>query len=115
MMTTMAMGKTSLYMARGRRRTDNVSDLDDPTEAPGFVIHTLLHSIEVQIQTLKRLTRSLQEATPSAREEVVNVTRLVEETAQYFGSDTALRRHSIDSTYAGRKALEEARHAAGVA
>lgn len=95
--------------------TDSISGLDDPTETPGFVIHTLLHSIEVQIQTLKRLSRSLQEATPNAREEVVNVTRLVEETAQYFGSDAALRCHVIDSTFAGRKALEEARQTAGIA
>ncbi|KAF1929125.1 uncharacterized protein M421DRAFT_147115 [Didymella exigua CBS 183.55] len=88
---------------------DGDGELDDPTEAPGFVIHTLLHSIEVQIQTLKRLTRSLQEATPGAREEVISVARLVEETSQFFGSDTALKHHSIDPRFAGRKALDEAR------
>ncbi|KAJ4332900.1 hypothetical protein N0V87_008030 [Didymella glomerata] len=79
-----------------------------------FVIHTLLHSIEVQIQTLKRLTRSLQEATPSAREELIGVSRLVEDTAKYFGSDAAIRQHSIDTKFAGRKALDEARGTAGV-
>ncbi|KAF3047719.1 hypothetical protein E8E12_011516 [Didymella heteroderae] len=89
-------------------------DVEDPTEAPGFVIHSLLHSIEVQIQTLKRLTRSLQEATPSAKDELVGVARLVEETAKYFGSGAALRQHSVDARFAGRKALDEARHTAGV-
>ena len=74
----------------------------------------MLHSIEVQIQTLKRLTRSLQEATPGAREELIGVTRLVEETAKYFGSDAALKQHSIDARFAGRKALDEARYTAGV-
>jgi hypothetical protein len=86
-----------------------VSDSEDPTETPGFVIHTLLHSIDVQIQTLKRLTRSLQEATPDARQEVISVTRLIEETAHYFGSDAALKRHSVDVGFAGGKALDETR------
>lgn len=99
-----------------KRRRDweltNGSDADDPTETPGFVIHSLLHSIEVQIQTLKRLFRSVQEATPDARDEVVNVTRLVEETTQFFGSDAALKVYSIDLRFAGRKALEEARFGA---
>ena len=117
------MGRTTMMVPTGRlayddRRTKNIadklSDLDDPTETLGFVINLLLHSIEVQIQTLKRLSRSLQEATPNARDEVVNVTRLVEETAQYFGSDAALKHHSIDPKFAGRKALDEARHAVSV-
>lgn len=69
----------------------------------------LLHSIAVQIQTLKRLSRSLQEATPSAKEEMTGVTNLVEETAQFFGSDAALMHYSIDPRFAGRKALDEAR------
>lgn len=60
------------------------------------------------------MTRSLQEATPSAREEMISVSRLVEDTAKYFGSDTAIRQHSIDTSLAGRKALDEARYAAGV-
>lgn len=115
-MMAMANSESLLETERGRTsRLTNSSDLEDPTETPGFVIHSMLHSIEVQIQTLKRLSRSLQEATPDARDEVVNVTRLVEETAQYFGSDTALKLYSIDLIFAGRKALDEARHTAGVA
>lgn len=89
----------------------NDSDVDDPTEALGFVIHSLLHNIEVQIRTLKRLTRSMQEATPAARLEVVSISRLVKDVAQYFGSDAALKHHSIDLKLAGRKALNEARFA----
>ncbi|KZM24995.1 hypothetical protein ST47_g3840 [Ascochyta rabiei] len=91
--------------------SEDDANIDDPTESPGFVIHSLLHSIEVQIQTLKRLSRSLQEATPDAKDEVVNVTRLVDETAQYFGSNTALQLHLIDSRLSGRKALVAARRA----
>jgi hypothetical protein len=54
----------------------------DPTETPSFIIHSSLHSIELQTQNLKRLSRSLQEATPDAKEEVVAVARLVEETVR---------------------------------
>lgn len=79
------------------------------------MIQSLLHSIELQLQNLKRMSRPLQEATPDARDEVVSITQLVEETAQYFGSDTALKLHSIDLKYAGGKALKEARCTAGVA
>lgn len=103
------------------RRTDidtianDYSDDDDPSEAPAFVIQSLLHSLELHLQNLKRISRSLQEATPDARDEVVSVNQLVEETAQYFGSDAALKLHSIDLRYAGGKALREARCAAGLA
>lgn len=84
----------------------------DPTGSLGFIIHSSLHGIEMQIQNLKLLARSLQEAAPEARDEVVEVSRLVEEVARYFGSQDALDRYQIDEVFAGRKALEEARHAA---
>lgn len=68
--------------------------------------------MELQIQNLKRLSRALQEATPDAKDEVVAVARLVEEVVQYFGSQEAIDRYSIDTVFAGGKALEEARYAA---
>jgi hypothetical protein len=83
----------------------------DPTEALSFIIHSSLHSIELQIQNLKRLSRSLQEATPDAKEEVIAVAKLVAETVKYFGSQEALDRYAIDERYSGRKGLEEARYA----
>jgi hypothetical protein len=83
----------------------------DPTEALSFIIHSSLHGIELQIQNLKRLTRTLQEATPDAKEEVVAVAKLVAETVKYFGSQEALDRYRIDNKFAGRKGLEEARYA----
>jgi hypothetical protein len=46
---------------------------------------------------------------------LIGVSRLVEETAKYFGSDAALNQYSIDARFAGRKALVEARYTAGVA
>ena len=115
MMMATAIGKTSLETERERiSLLTNNSDIGDPTEAPGFVIHSLLHSIELQIQTLKRLSRPLQEATPDAKNEVVNVARLVEKTAQYFGSDVALKFYSIDPRFAGRQALDEAHFTSGI-
>lgn len=83
------------------------------TESLGFIIHSSLHSIELQVRTLKRLCRPLQEATPDAKDEIVAVSKLVGETAQYFGSQDALERYSIDTRFAGGKALDEARYAAG--
>jgi hypothetical protein len=77
----------------------------------GFIIHSSLHSIGLQIQNLKRLSRTLQEATPDAKEEVVAVAKLVAETVKYFGSQEALNRYSIDEKFSGRKGLEEARYA----
>lgn len=85
------------------------SDEPHHIETLSFVIHSCLHSIELQIQNLKLLSRTLQEATPDAREEVEAVSRLVAETVKYFGSQDALRRYSIDERFSGRKALEEAR------
>ncbi|KAF1946615.1 hypothetical protein EJ02DRAFT_335884 [Clathrospora elynae] len=84
-------------------------DTGDTTETLGFIIHTSLHSIELQIQNLKLLSRSLQEATPNAKDEVIAVARLVEESVKYFGSQEALDRYSIDGRFSGRKGLEEAR------
>ncbi|KAF1844035.1 uncharacterized protein K460DRAFT_342946 [Cucurbitaria berberidis CBS 394.84] len=84
----------------------------DATETIGFIIHSSLQSIELQIQTLKRLSRSLQEASPDAKDEVVGVASLVEEIAQYFGSQDALDRYAVDTKFAGGKALDEARYAA---
>ncbi|KAI5380401.1 hypothetical protein J4E82_000978 [Alternaria postmessia] len=51
-----------------------------------------LHSIELQIQNLKRLSRTLQEATPDAKSEVMAIAGLVAETVKYFGSQEALSR-----------------------
>ncbi|EDU45817.1 hypothetical protein A1F94_002699 [Pyrenophora tritici-repentis] len=86
-------------------------DGDEPhyTDSLSFVIHACLHSIELQIQNLKLLSRTLQEATPDARDEVDAVSRIVAESVKYFGSKEALRRYSIDERFSGRKALEEAR------
>ncbi|KNG47606.1 hypothetical protein TW65_05645 [Stemphylium lycopersici] len=88
---------------------NNSSDEPDPTESLGFIIHSSLHSIELQMQNLKRLSRTLQEATPDAKEEVVAVAKLVTEIVKYFGSEEALNCYSIDERFAGRKGLEEAR------
>jgi hypothetical protein len=68
----------------------------DPTESIGYIINASLHSIKLQIQNLKRLTRSLQ----------------VAEVTKYFGSDDALNRYAVDKKFSGRRALEEARYAA---
>jgi hypothetical protein len=84
----------------------------DPTESIGYIINASLHSIKLQIQNLKRLTRSLQEATPDAREEVAAVSSRVAEVMKYFGSDDALNRYAVDKKFSGRRALEEARYAA---
>lgn len=91
----------------------NYSDTEaDPTSSPGFIIHSLLDSIEASIGNLKRLTRSLQDASLDARDEVIGVSELVEEVAKYFGSEEALARYKIDARFAGGKALDEARYAA---
>lgn len=80
------------------------------TESLGFVIQSHLHGIQLNIQTLGRLTRSLQEASAASKDEVVAVEKLVGEVDEFFGSTEALRRHSIDTRFAGRKALEEAQY-----
>jgi hypothetical protein len=92
--------------------TDNSRSERDPTESIGYIINTSLRSIKLQIQNLKRLTRSLQEATPDAREEVAAVSSRVAEVTKYFGSDDALNRYAVDKKFSGRRALEEARYAA---
>jgi hypothetical protein len=92
--------------------TDHYRPEQDPTKSLGYVIDAGLHSIKLQIQGLKRLTRSLQEVTPDAEDEVLAVAKLVAETERYFGSDAALNRYSVDKKFGGRRALEEARYAA---
>ncbi|KAH8724563.1 hypothetical protein GQ44DRAFT_827244 [Phaeosphaeriaceae sp. PMI808] len=89
--------------------SNNDDQEQDLTESLGYIIDSGLHSIKLQIQNLKRLTRSLQEATPDARDEVVAVASLVKETEKYFGSEEALNRYCVDRKYGGRRALEEAR------
>lgn len=51
----------------------------------------------------------MQEATLDAKEEVVGIAKLVEQTTLYFGSQEALRKFGVDERFAGRKALEEVR------
>lgn len=87
--------------------------MKDVTESLGFVIQCHLDSIQLQLQTLKRLARSLQEATPGAKDEVIAVSGVVAEVGKYFGTQEALDRHGISTRFSGRKALEEARYAAG--
>jgi hypothetical protein len=70
-----------------------------------------LHSIKLQIQNLKTLTRSLQEATPDAKDEMQAVSSLVKEVDRYFGTEAALNRSQVDQKFSGRRALEEARFA----
>lgn len=85
-------------------------------ESLGFQIKSHLDSISLQIQTLARLTRAIQDATVVDRRvnpEVETVGKLVLEVDDFFGSPEALRRNSINEKFAGRKALEEARYAAG--
>jgi hypothetical protein len=71
-----------------------------------------MHSIKLQIRNLKRLTRSLQEATPDARDEVIAVFSRVAEVTKYFGSEAALDRYAVDKKYSGGRALKEARYIA---
>lgn len=90
--------------------TKNISGEPDPMETLSFIIHSSLAGIELQLQNLKRLSRTLQEATPDAKEEVVAVAKLVTETVRYFGSREALDRYGIDEKISGRRGLEEARY-----
>ncbi|KAH9879833.1 hypothetical protein J1614_001857 [Plenodomus biglobosus] len=78
----------------------------DPTDSLAFAIHSSLRSIELQMRTLKRLARSLQEATPDAKEEVVAMAKLIQQTTRYFGSQTALVEYSIDPRFTGKRALD---------
>ncbi|CBX98371.1 hypothetical protein LEMA_P097800.1 [Plenodomus lingam JN3] len=99
-------------MAYKEEEDDGNQSIDDLTDSLAFIIHSCLQSIELQLRTLKRLSRSLQEATPDAREEVIAITKLVHQTAQHFGSQTALMESRIDSRFNGRRALDESRYAA---
>lgn len=85
----------------------------DVTESLGFIILAHLHSIRHQMQTLSTLTRSLQEATPDAKDEVVAVGDLVAEVNKFFGSHNALDRYSRESNLTGGEALDKARYIAG--
>lgn len=62
----------------------------------------------LQLQTSKRLTRSLQEVTAGAQDEVAAVAGLVNEVVEYSSSHEALDWRNIDEKFVGRKALEEA-------
>jgi hypothetical protein len=83
----------------------------DVTESLAFVIQAHMNSIQTKIQTLKRLSRSLQEATPAAKDEVVAIDELVAEVGGYFGSQEKLDRYHVDTELAGNQALDEARYA----
>jgi len=76
----------------------------------GFIIQSHLDGIRILMQTLAGVTRSLQEATPDAKEEVMAVGTLVADVDRYFGSPDALDLYSINPKFAGREALDEARY-----
>ena len=65
------------------------------------------------MQTLARMTRSLQEATPDAKDEVVAVGNLVADTDRLFGSPNALGKYPIDPKFTSQEALNEARYDVG--
>ncbi|KAF2738237.1 hypothetical protein EJ04DRAFT_509667 [Polyplosphaeria fusca] len=88
---------------------DDDSDFDNQAESLGYVIQSHLRSIGIQIQTLSRLTRALQDATPEGGPEVDAIDALVRDVDRYFGDDAALHHYQIDERFKGRKALEEAR------
>ncbi|PSN62464.1 hypothetical protein BS50DRAFT_603180 [Corynespora cassiicola Philippines] len=100
------------YQSYGYDSEDDNS-VNDVTESKGFLIEHQLNSIQFQMKTLKRLTRPLQEATIDGEDEVVAVEKLVDEVGKYFGSEEALRQYSIDSKYAGKTALREAKYTDG--
>ena len=87
---------------------------EDLTESLAFVIQSYLNSIRIQVQTLKRLSRALQEVSSSAEDETIAVSRLVDETRSYFSSQEQMDRYRIDTRVSVGKALEEARLAARV-
>jgi hypothetical protein len=93
-------------------RTDQGRTEQDLTESLGYIIDASLRSIRLQIKSLKRLIRSLQEITPQGRDEMVAMASLLGEVERYFGSEAALDRISVDKKFAGRRALAEARYAA---
>lgn len=87
--------------------------MKDVTETLGFIIQSHLDSIRFQMQTLSRLTRSLQEATPDAKAEVVAVGDLVADVDRFIGSPDTADRYSIHPKLSGKEALNEARYIAG--
>ena len=94
------------------RANSNRSEQELP-DTLGYIIDSGLHSIEVQLKSLKRLTRPLQDATPDAREEVEAVASLIAEARRYFGTTEASERYHVDRKYAGRRALEESEACCG--
>lgn len=112
MMTT-GMTSAGLSIAKQDGWLTKRRNMKDVTESLGFIILAHLDSIRYQLQTLSRLTRSLQEATPDAKDEVIAVGDLVAEVDKFFGSHNALDRYSRNSDLAGGKALDEARYTAG--
>lgn len=96
--------------------SEHQEEIEDPTASLGFAIKSYLDSISLQIQTLSRLTRTVQDATLLDRgrnPEVEAVDSLVREVDLFFGSPEALQRYLVDGKFRGRKALEEARYTAG--
>jgi hypothetical protein len=87
--------------------------VSDVTESLGFIILAHLESIRLQMQTLSRMTRSLQEATPDAKDAVIAVGDLIAEVDGLFGSHDNLERYSTNPDLDGGEALNEARYAAG--
>lgn len=104
-----------LGMPESSTLTMRKSDLEDPDsrESTGYIISSSLYSIKLQIQNLKRLSRSLQDATPGAKQELAAVSSLVGDVSRYFGSDDAMQKNGVDKKFSGRRALQEARWAAG--
>ena len=86
-----------------------VCSMPDVTLTIGFEIRAHLESIALQIGTLSRLTRPLQEAAPQAGPEVDAVNRLIDEVDEFFGSNLAIDRYPVDNRVSGKKALDEAR------
>ncbi|KAH7095262.1 hypothetical protein FB567DRAFT_24703 [Paraphoma chrysanthemicola] len=93
--------------------TTSAQNDQDPTESLGFIIESSLHGIRLQTKSLKRLTRSLQDATSGAKEEMVAVSTLIGEAVKFFGSDAAIKRYPIDSKFTGRRALDEVKAVTG--
>ncbi|KAF2198984.1 hypothetical protein GQ43DRAFT_421287 [Delitschia confertaspora ATCC 74209] len=96
----------------GKYEKDEEDGIKDITENLGFEIRSHLEGIALQSKTLSRLARALQETTPAAGPEVVAVSRLIKDVDKFFGSAEAIDRYSIDTRFAGKKALDEARHTA---
>lgn len=78
-------------------------------ESPGFLIQAHLNSIEFQMRTLGRLTRSLQEAAPNAKEDMESLEELVNEVGKHFGTMEAVEALGPGMRFTGRKALDEVR------